>query len=146
MKHFSLPGCGGLSAAFWNHLIVLVALSFAFELSADVKISELKDRLRVEVDGKLFTEWRHKEWTMPYLYPIIGPNGETVTRHYPIKKGVPNERPDHPHHRSIRFTHSDVNGLNYWWGASKEKAGYAAMVKLDRIEHIKSGKTGEAIF
>ncbi len=146
MKHFSLSGYSSLGAVFLGRLVPLVVLAFAPELSAGVKISELKDRLRVEVDGKLFTEWRHKEWTQPYLYPIIGPNGETVTRHYPIRKDVPNERPDHPHHRSIRFTHSDVNGLNFWWGASKEKAGYAAEVKLERIEHIKSGRTGEAVF
>ena len=103
MKHFSLSGYSSLGAVFLGRLVPLVVLAFAPELSAGVKISELKDRLRVEVDGKLFTEWRHKEWTQPYLYPIIGPNGETVTRHYPIRKGVPNERPDHPHH------HRDVS-------------------------------------
>ena len=93
MKRFSLSGCNSLGAVFWGRLVPLIALAFTLELSADVKISELKDRLRVEVKGKLFTEWRHKEWTQPYLYPIIGPNGETVTRHYPIKKGVPMSDP-----------------------------------------------------
>ena len=47
---------------------------------ADVQVSELEDRIRVEIDGKLFTEWRHKEWFAPYFYPVVGPNGENITR------------------------------------------------------------------
>ncbi len=67
MKRFSLPGCRSLGAMFLGPLVPLVVLAFASELFADVKISELKDRLRVEVEGMLFTEWRHKEWTQSYL-------------------------------------------------------------------------------
>ncbi|MSU28376.1 MAG: hypothetical protein EXS27_10745, partial [Pedosphaera sp.] len=59
---------------------IVVVLAFAGRLPAAVAITELPDRIRVAIDGEVFTEWRHKDWVGPYLYPVIGPNGENVTR------------------------------------------------------------------
>ncbi len=131
-----------------NILIISFILLLAINswLQADVLITELKDRIEVKIDGEVFTEWRHKEWASPYLYPVIGPNGENITRHFPMKLGAKGEEPDHPWHRSIRFSHSDVNGFNFWWAPGKEKAGHTAEVKLEKIEALTSGKTGEMIF
>ena len=112
---------------------------------ADVQLTELDDRIRVEIDNRLFTEWRHKEWVAPYLYPVIGPRGESITRQYPMEEGVPGEAQDHPWHRSLRFAHSEVNGFNFWWAPGKERAGHTAEVNLNRIEKMTSGKTGELI-
>jgi hypothetical protein len=110
-----------------------------------VEITELEDRIRVEIDGKLFTEWRHKEWFAPYFYPVVGPNGENITRNYPMVEGVEHESQDHPHHRSLRFAHSDVNGLNFWyWGPGKE-GKHSASIELEKIESIRSGETGEFV-
>ena len=124
----------------------LVFLLLVGRVSADVEISELPDRLQVRVDKQVFTEWRHQEWVAPFLYPVIGPNGENVTRHYPMQASVPGEDPDHPHHRSIRFSHSDVNGFNFWWAPGKDKAKHTAEIKLEKVEKITSGKTGEVVF
>jgi len=120
-------------------------LAFTAGLYADVAITELDDRIQVKIDNQIFTEWRHQEWVAPFLYPVIGPNGVNVTRHYPMKAGVLGEEPDHPHHRSIRFSHSDVNGFNFWWAPGKEQAGHTAEIRLERIEKLTSGKTGEVI-
>ncbi len=111
--------------------------------TADVTITELEDRIRVEVDGQLFTEWRHKEWKAPYLYPVIGPNGENVTRHYPMKEGVPNEQDDHEWHRSIRFSHRNVNGVSFWSPDTDSKE--RGQIQLDKIEKITSGEVGEIV-
>lgn len=112
---------------------------------ADVQITDLEDRICVEIDGKLFTEWRHKDWFAPYFYPVVGPNGENITRNYPMKEGVANESQDHPHHRSLRFAHSDVNGVNFWyWGPGKE-GKHSARIELEKIESIRSGETGEFV-
>jgi len=127
-------------------LVTFVALcGFAASLSASVAITELGDRLRVQIDGETFTEWRHKEWAAPYLYPVIGPNGANVTRHFPMQAGLPGEDADHPHHRSIRFSHSDVNGFNFWWAAGLKLAKHTAEVRLEQVERITSGKTGEVV-
>ena len=125
--------------------VLCLLLTLAPPLFADVLIRELDDRIRVEIDGALFTEWRHRDWVAPFLYPVIGPSGENITRHFPMKPGVAGEEQDHPHHRSIRFSHSDVNGFNFWWAPAKDKFGHTAEVKLEKIEQLTSGKTGELI-
>ena len=69
-------------------LATLLLFCCALPLAAEVKVTPLKDRVRVEVERALFTEWRFQDWVAPYFYPVIGPNGESVTRHYPMKAGV----------------------------------------------------------
>ncbi len=58
---------------------LLAVLMLASRLSAEVTITERDDCLRVQIDWQLFTEWRHKDWAAPFLYPVIGPNGESIT-------------------------------------------------------------------
>src|SRR5438477_5963326 len=82
-----------------------------------VKISRLEDRLRVEIDGKLFTEYFFKDVPRPYCYPLIGPGEVALTRNWPMKT-TPNEEHDHPHHRSFWFAHGSINGHDFW---SEEK-------------------------
>ncbi len=72
------------------------------------------DGIEVKIDGKLFTAYRFDELGTPIFYPVIGPFGRSMTRHYPMKKGVPGELTDHEHHRSIWFGHRDVNGHSFW--------------------------------
>ncbi len=68
----------------------------------------------VTIDGELFTEYVFKGHAKPILYPIIGPTGIEMTRNYPMKEGVDNEAHDHPHQKSLWFTHDDVNGVHFW--------------------------------
>ncbi len=79
-----------------------------------VKIVELPDRLRVELNGELFTEYlTSKERYFPTFYPVLGPGETPMTRSYPFEtiEGVDT---DHPHHQSLWFAHSKVNGHNFW--------------------------------
>ena len=126
-------------------LVFAIGLLIGMPANADVRLTERDDRVQVEIDGELFTEWRHRAWVAPYLYPVIGPNGVSITRQFPMKAGVSGESQDHPWHRSLRFAHSDVNGFNFWWAAGKERMGHTVEVKLERIERITSGETGELI-
>jgi hypothetical protein len=79
-----------------------------------VKITQRDDRATVEIDGKLFTEYRFKEPQRPFFYPIIGPTGQPIIRHWPIADGGPDEERDHPHHKSLWYTHGSVNGVDFW--------------------------------
>jgi Methane oxygenase PmoA len=72
--------------------------------------------LRVEIDGKLFSEYRTTDAQRPYMYPITGPSGENLARPYPMEKGGAE---DHPHHRSMWFTHGGVNGVDFWGNGEK---------------------------
>jgi hypothetical protein len=82
--------------------------------AAEVKLTRADDRVRVEIGGKLFTEYVFKGAPKPYLYPVLAADGTELMRHFPMKKDVQGEVTDHPHHRSLWFTHGAVNGVDFW--------------------------------
>jgi hypothetical protein len=69
--------------------------------------------LEVLVGGKRLTVYRTDLGTKPIFYPVIGPTGAPITRAYPMND-VAGETRDHPHQRSLWFTHGAVNGLDFW--------------------------------
>ena len=95
-----------------NRLFALPLL-LSLPLHAALEFRRSGHNLEVLVDGKLFTEYR-SDTRVPCLYPLIGPSGAALTRHFPFKKDVPGEAADHPHHLSCWFTHGLVNGHDFW--------------------------------
>ncbi len=79
-----------------------------------VKLTEKDDRVTVEIDGNLFTEYRFREPQRPFFYPVIGPTGQPVMRHWPVEDSDPNDDRDHVHQKSLWFTHGAVNGIDFW--------------------------------
>lgn len=95
----------------WVVTLLIVAPGW----SADkIEITEEEGKAIVNLNGELFAEYVFSGHSKPILYPIIGPTGVAMTRHYPMKKDVDNEARDHPHHKSLWFTHDDVNGEHFW--------------------------------
>jgi hypothetical protein len=78
-----------------------------------IQIEQGSDALIVRIDGKLFTRYVFSGAPKPYCWPIIGPTGDAVTRAYPMES-VAGEKEDHPHQRSLWFTHGLVNGVDFW--------------------------------
>ncbi|MHC4536765.1 MAG: DUF6807 family protein [Planctomycetota bacterium] len=66
--------------------------------ASGVKITEGEKTLRVDINGKLFTEYYFNNVPRPYFYPVIGPTGEPIIRHWPMKDINPDEAKDHVHH------------------------------------------------
>jgi hypothetical protein len=89
------------------------------QLVADngVQISQLDGKLRVEINGQLFTEYHYKDVPRPYFYPVLGADELAMTRKWPMENTKDEER-DHPHHRGLWYAHGAVNGLDFW---SEEK-------------------------
>jgi hypothetical protein len=54
--------------------------------ATDVKLTRADDRVRVEIGGKLFTEYVFKGAPKPYLYPVLAADGTELMRHFPMKK------------------------------------------------------------
>jgi hypothetical protein len=52
----------------------------------------------------------------PFVYPIIGPTGRSLTR-----MGHPHDPQSHSHHNSVWISHRDINGVNFWEDANKAK-------------------------
>ena len=101
-----------------------------------VQITQLADRLHVEINGQLFTEYFFKDVPRPYCYPVIGPGGAPMTRNWPMKS-VPDQEPDandHKHHRSLWFAHGDINGYDFW---SEDKM-FGKTVH-ERFDEVRSG-------
>jgi len=72
------------------------------------------DRITVNLDGELFTEYLFQSGRKPALWPVIGPTGKPMTRAYPMRENVPGESNDHPHHRSLWFGYEGFNGVDFW--------------------------------
>src|SRR5436309_57659 len=86
----------------------------------DVMLKKTDTAVEVTVGGQLFTRYIFAGGPKPYLYPLIGPTGKPVTRGFPMEKRE-RESNDHPHHRSLWFTHGSVNGVDFW--SEDPKAG-----------------------
>lgn len=103
-----------------NSNVVLRALLFAAVVSqasasgARVTLTRLEDRVRVEIDGALFTEYVFGDGaSRPYCYPVLSADGTSLTRDFPMMD-TRAEETDHPWHRCITFTHASVNGIDFW--------------------------------
>jgi hypothetical protein len=102
----------------------------------------------VKIDGQLFTEYVMLSESKPILYPIIGPTGKKMTRDYPMVKDSEEEEHDHPHHRSLWFTHMEVNGWNFWAEAGsggKKPASNLGVTKHREFTKLEGGKDKAAI-
>lgn len=64
--------------------------------------------------GKMVTQLLAQSGSKPVLWPVVGPDGIPLTRAYPIATTQPGEKEDHIHHRSLWFTHGEVNGIDFW--------------------------------
>jgi hypothetical protein len=132
-------------ALFVSATFVATGLITAGLGRAEITVEQLPDRVRVQIDGQLFTEYRHgTDAPHVYFYPVIGPGGAKMTRAWPMED-LPGEEHDHPHHRSLWYSHGDVNGIDFWSEPASHKE--PDKVKSGRIVHeklleAKGGKEG----
>ncbi len=117
--------------AVTTSLVLAAFMVFAKPATAEITAERSPNGIVVKIDGKPFTEYLVDCQGTPALWPIIGPTGKPMTRAYPMGE-APGEKQDHPHHRSMWFTHGDVNGLSFW---HREK------VKHRKFTRIESGDT-----
>ena len=97
-----------------NSLVAQDSPATAAVKKSRFELRQSDDKVEVLLDGELFTRYHAKSGSKPILWPVIGPGGVEVTRGYPMRDATGSEKKDHPHHRSIWFTHGDVNGVDYW--------------------------------
>jgi hypothetical protein len=102
-------------------------------LRADVSFETQPDKVRVLMDGQLFTEYRHAPAPKVFYAPLLGPGQHHFTRQWPWSlEGPEQEAKDHPHHRGMWFSHGSVNGIDFWGESGKP---LPADAKVARIEH-----------
>lgn len=103
-----------------------------------VTLTRLDDRVRIEIGGKLFSEYRFSGLPKPCLYPILDADGLSYTRDYPFVK-KPDEDPDHVWHRGVWFAHGAVNGHDFWRELAERKTG---TIVHDALLETRDGPAG----
>jgi hypothetical protein len=130
-------------------LVTIIAMSSNFlsfgqqdKEPIEIEVKESEKKVDVMVDGELFTSYIYPDNVMkPVLWPVISPDGNMLTRSYPMinKEG---DRTDHPHHVGIWLNYGDVNGLDFWNNSeaipASKKDGYGAIAH----QSIKKAKGG----
>jgi hypothetical protein len=120
------------------------AQAFAKAADHDVKVTtdEAQRRVDVTIDGKPFTSYLWPTTlTKPVLFPLIAPDGVTVTRGYPLDPRH-GERVDHPHHAGMWFNYGNVNGFDFWNNSdaiTPENRDKMGSIYQEKIVSTKSG-------
>jgi hypothetical protein len=121
-------------------LAALAASAAGRAASADVTVEVVKDEAIVFRAGKDEVTRYHvgPAVAKPYFWPLVAPNGLTLTRAWPMDKGEPDTQTDHVHQKSAWFCHGDVipegielkqrikgvEGVDFW----SETAGHGRIV------------------
>ena len=117
-------------------LALLLSSGYSAPATPAIKLTRLSDRVRVEIGDQLFTEYYFKGAPRPFLHPILAADGTQLTRDFPMR-ATEGEETDHPHHRSLWFTHGAVNGVDFW----TEGSGKGTIVN-DSVEQHADAKVG----
>ena len=131
-------------------LLAFFAISF-IQISAqqkhniNVAVVSNQNKVVVTDNGKPFTEFIYPDsLEKPVLYPIYAPDGNIITRGYPIAPR-PGEPTDHPHHIGLWMNYENVNGIDFWnnsFAIPKEKKNLYGSIKTNGIAQTKGGNLG----
>ena len=114
-------------------------LALASLARAEVRVTEVPGKVRIDINARPFTEAILSGASHVYYWPLIGPGGVAMTRSWPMED-LPNEEHDHPHHRSMWYSHGLVNGVDFWSEAASSGAK-APKHPVGKIVHEKVVET-----
>ena len=115
------------------------AVASSVALAPDsVTLTRRDDRIRIEIGGKLFSEYIFFSGSKPCLYPILDADGTGYTRDWPLREDTPEAR-DHDWHRSVWFGHGLVNGHDLWRVLPDQKTG---TIQHDGVVETREGPIG----
>ncbi|MDB6033376.1 MAG: Transrane protein [Verrucomicrobiales bacterium] len=118
----------------------LATISVAADKSKGVQITDADGKVRVEINGELFTEYVYQGAPHVYYYPVLGPGGLKMTRDFPMVPDSVGEDHDHKHQRSMWYSHGEVNGIDFW--SEEARAG---KIVHDKFLELKSGEESGVI-
>jgi hypothetical protein len=131
----------GRPCAFLLPLLLASPAIHAADRPSEVKLTPLTNSVRVEIGGRPFTEYFFAGAKRPYFYPVLAPDGTSLVRDFPMKQ-TEGEDHDHPHHRSLWFAHSNVNGIDFWNEGTAGTSFPKGTIEHDALLETKSGDVG----
>ncbi len=116
-----------------------------FGMDTGVKVAQVGTDIEIKVAGSLFTRYTtHSGPNKPFFYPILTPDNQNLTRRWPVEPGAdPAESHDHPHHRGLWFTHSSVDGVDFWTEVETDKVKLGKTVNTGFTELVSGPVFGE---
>ena len=117
-------------------LIALLSSASTTRALAQFRLEKHDGGVRVFEEDKMIADYATDNGPKPIVWPLLGPGGEKMTRDYPMVADSKNEAHDHPHHRSLWFTHGEVNGIDFW--AEGEKMGTTEHQEFTKLADGKS--------
>lgn len=133
----------------WIAMTIAVIAAAQAQPKVQVKKDAIQQKVTITIGGQPFTEFIFSD-TMekPFLYPIMAPNGQTITRGFPWNP-QPNDPTDHPHHIGLWFNYENVNGLDFWnnsYHIPAEKKKQYGWIRTDKILETQSGPVGKLVY
>lgn len=102
-----------------------------FESAPPARIESVEDKgkININIDNEFYTAYQYDiGFAKPHIGPITTKGGENITR-YDFKIA------EHPHHRSIWFSHGNINGVDTW----NEPEGTHGYIKNQSAKAITGG-------
>src|SRR5580698_10538857 len=130
-----------------SFLIFSSVFLFAQQKNYTINISSIPSQRKVIVkaNDQPFTEFIYPHsLEKPVLYPICAPDGQIITRGFPIapRSGEPT---DHPHHIGLWVNYENVNGLDFWnnsFAIPSDKKNMYGWIRTNGIVQTKNGDKG----
>jgi len=112
-----------------------------------INIQSISNQQAINItdNGKPFTQFLYPDsLEKPVLYPIYAPDGNLITRGFPIapRSGEPT---DHPHHIGLWLNYEKVNGLDFWnnsFAIPADRKHLYGWIRTNRILQTKNGDKG----
>jgi hypothetical protein len=128
-------------------LIFFSTILFAQQKNYTINIASIpsQHKVIVKVNNQPFTEFTYSDTLeKPILYPIYAPDGQIITRGFPIvpRAGEPT---DHPHHIGLWMNYENVNGLDFWnnsYAIPSDKKNMYGWIRTNGIVQAKNGDKG----
>ncbi len=96
-----------------RHIFRIGVFRRRFDPKVKISPREGEKVLDISINEEAFTSYHFGgDLRKPFLWPLKGEGGVTVTRDYPM--GDADRTKDHPHHTSFWTGYGDVNGTDYW--------------------------------
>ncbi len=112
-----------------------IALPTAKPVPAAQALPLPHDQVALQRQGFELARFHYKDdGVRPFVYPVIGPSGRSLTR-----MGHPHDPVTHSHHNSIWISHHDVNGVSFW-----DDRGMGRIV-VQRAEQFEDGDEEAAV-
>ena len=117
-------------------LCLLTLLASGSATAQEFSLDKQSDHLAIKQGEQQIAAYVLNSKSKPIVYPLLGPGGTPMTRDYPMIADSSGEAHDHPHHRSLWFTHGEVNDVDFWAeGDGRGMIEHLEFTQLDEGAH-----------